>query len=270
MKQTPTTSVIIPVYNEKDYLLPCLKALHEQTVPIDEIIVVDNNTTDGSVREAKKHYPGVRFLNEPEQGIVFARNRGFDAASGDILVKIDCDSIAYPGWMENLLRTIQGFDGWTGYGDSQELNRFFQPIVGVVFRFFTYRINSLIAGTTIMFGSNLALTKEAWQEIKPNLHMRNDIWEDVDMSLALQNAGLKATASRFIGVSISARSANAPVGVFYRRTLGLPRVYALHGRTLSKILSYIEIHAAFFCWLVLKPLSFIGKNITRRPRPEQY
>ena len=270
MKTGLSTSVIIPVYNEKDYLERCLAALQDQTVPVDEIIVVDNNTNDGSVAAAKKMFKDVTFLDEKEQGIVFARNTGFDAAKGDILVKFDADTLAKPDWHQNLQDTIGDFDGWTGYGDTVELNKYVQPVVNVVFRFFTFRLNSAIAGAPFLFGCNLALRKDAWRTIKPKLHMRNDIWEDLDISLALKEAGLSATTSRHIGVSISARSANAPIGRFYKRTLGLPRVFRLHKMPVATALSCIELHIAFISWLLLKPPAFIGKTINRRPRPEQY
>ncbi len=270
MKKSLNTSVVIPSFNEEVYLEPCLEALLAQSVPVFEIIVVDNNSDDGSIVRAKKKFPSVKFLSEKEQGIVFARNTGFDAARGDIIAKLDADSITYPDWHKNLLETIDGLDGWTGYVDNDELNLAFQPIVNVLFRMFTYRLNKLIAGTAVMFGSNLAMTKEAWQTIRGSLNMRNDIWEDLDMSLAMSGAGLRVGTSKFQGLKISARSANAPIPRFYVRTLGQPRVYWLRRRWLSLIPSLILAHTAFMVWLVLKPLSFIGKTINRRSRPEQY
>lgn len=270
MKKSPKTSVIIPVYNEPFYLEKCLTALHQQTVPIDEIIVVDNNSTDDSIKKARKQFPDVIFLEEKKQGIVYARNTGFDAASGDVLIKIDADTVAYPGWIENLLESMIGHDGWSGYIDNTELNRYFQGIAVWVFNHHVFSLNKFACGFPMMFGSNCALTRDAWQIIKPGLHMRNDIWEDLDMAYAMHAHGLSVKTSRFKGVSISARSANASVGRFYARSLGQPRVHRLNRFWRGYILSLITMHLGFLSWIVLKPLSTIGKTIKKRPRPEQY
>lgn len=264
------TSVVIPAYNEKEYLEPCLDALLAQEVPVAEIIVVDNNTTDGSIEKARKKFPRVKFIKELEQGIVYARNTGFDAAQGELIVKLDADSITYPSWHGDLLETIGSFDGWTGYVDNDELNQYLQKPVNFIFNFFTFQLNKMIAQSVVMFGSNLAVTAEAWRKIRNDLNMRNDIWEDLDMSLAMKERKLQIALSTHQGLKISARSANAPISQFYKRTLGQPRVYFLHKQWLRMVGSIIFVHLGFVTWLVLRPLSFMGRQISRRPRPEQY
>lgn len=272
MKKHVSTSVIIPVYNEKDYLERCLKALSEQTVKVDEIIVVDNNTTDGSVERAKKKYPDVTWLQEKTQGIVYARNKGFNSARGDILVKIDADSLVVPRWHEKMLADFEdsNIDAWTGYVDNNELNKLFQPVANAVFLLLTYQSQRLTAGCVVMFGSNMAIRKEAWLQIRDELNMRNDIWEDLDMSLELKNKGLNTVLSKYRGAFISARSSNTTLGVFYRRMLGQARVHYIRRRWLSVVLSFLIAQLSVLAWLVLRPLSYVGKSITKRPRPEQY
>lgn len=264
------TSVVIPVYNEKDYLERCLAALIAQEIPVYEIIVVDNNTSDGSVDRAREKYPKVKFIKEEHQGIVFARNTGFDAARGDIIVKLDADSLTFPSWHGDLLETIGNFDGWTGYVDNDELNKYFQPIVNWTFNFYTFQVNKFIARTVVMFGSNMAITSTSWQKIRRSVTMRNDIWEDLDMSLAMQAKKLNIAMSTHKGLKISARSANTTIINFYRRLLGQPRVYWIRRRWPSAIASEVFVHICFITWLILKPLSTIGQTIKRRPRPEQY
>ena len=61
-------SVVIPVYNEKKRIKKCLDSLLSQSEKPDEIIVVDNNSTDSTVSIVRK-YKGVNLVHEKKQGI---------------------------------------------------------------------------------------------------------------------------------------------------------------------------------------------------------
>jgi glycosyltransferase involved in cell wall biosynthesis len=81
--KSPRVSVIIPCFNEEAVLANCLEALRAQTsVPL-EVIVVDNNSSDKTALIAKKF--GVKVVQEKQQGLIPARNKGFSVAKGDIL-----------------------------------------------------------------------------------------------------------------------------------------------------------------------------------------
>lgn len=97
-------SVIIPVYNEEKYIVPCLKSLLKQEEKPDEIIVVDNNCTDKTIPLVRK-YP-VKIVKEKKQGIVFARNHGFNIATGDIIARIDADSTAPKNWVQTIKKNF--------------------------------------------------------------------------------------------------------------------------------------------------------------------
>lgn len=98
----PSISLIIPAYNEEAYLPACLDAvmanIGDRAI---EIIVVDNNSTDGTSAVIGR-YPGVSSVFEAEKGITRARQRGYLAASGDILAYIDADTLPPPGWVEQI------------------------------------------------------------------------------------------------------------------------------------------------------------------------
>ena len=96
-------SLVIPVYNEESHLAACLDAIAAQTVQPFEVIVVDNNSTDQTVAIAQR-YPFVRLLHEKRQGVVFARDRGFTAARGDVIGRTDGDSILAPDWVAEIHR----------------------------------------------------------------------------------------------------------------------------------------------------------------------
>jgi glycosyltransferase involved in cell wall biosynthesis len=98
----PTISLIIPAYNEEDYLPACLDAVMRNLAgEVQEIIVVDNNSTDRT-KEIVARYPAVTYVFEPEKGITRARQCGYRAASGDILAYIDADTRPPAGWVEQI------------------------------------------------------------------------------------------------------------------------------------------------------------------------
>jgi glycosyltransferase involved in cell wall biosynthesis len=83
-------SAIVCAYNEERTLPAALHSLFAQTRVPDEVIVVNNASTDRT-RKVAAAFPGVTVVDEPEKGLVKARARGFAASSGDILVYIDAD-----------------------------------------------------------------------------------------------------------------------------------------------------------------------------------
>lgn len=99
----PDVSVIVPFYNEARYLERCVDALLAQTLPRDryEVILVDNNSTDGSYGLARSR--GVTVLTEPKQSSYAARNRGVAHARGRILAFTDSDCEPDSRWLERLL-----------------------------------------------------------------------------------------------------------------------------------------------------------------------
>src|SRR4051812_35670716 len=103
-----TISIIIPVYNDADHLRACLETIAAQIVPADEVIVVDNNSTDGSAAVARS-FPFVRLIHEKQQGICFARNAGFNASTADIIGRIDADSRLPAHWTRHVLTYMEHY-----------------------------------------------------------------------------------------------------------------------------------------------------------------
>lgn len=93
-------SVVIPARNEEQFIVGCLQALKGQTLPPDEIIVVDNGSTDRTVELAAGM--GVKLVNCPTPGVAVARQAGLEAATGDWVATTDADSRPIAGWLEAL------------------------------------------------------------------------------------------------------------------------------------------------------------------------
>jgi glycosyltransferase involved in cell wall biosynthesis len=96
-------SVIVCAHNEALYLPACLHSLLAQTRPPDEILVIDNASTD-ETRALAEQIPQVRVVAEPRKGLVVAREAARSAASGDILVYLDADCRAPLTWLERIER----------------------------------------------------------------------------------------------------------------------------------------------------------------------
>ena len=96
-------SVIVPVYNVKDYLEECLDSLVNQTCKDKEIILVDDGSTDGSGRICDSYaekYKEVRVVHKENGGVSAARNTGIEQASGDSLMFVDADDRIHPQMLQ--------------------------------------------------------------------------------------------------------------------------------------------------------------------------
>ena len=105
--QKPLISVIVPHLNQPDALAACLDTLNSQKLERSafEVIVVDNGST-ALPRAVIERYPGTLLLQEAKPGPGPARNRGVQAASGDILAFTDSDCRAHPDWLRCVLDTL--------------------------------------------------------------------------------------------------------------------------------------------------------------------
>src|SRR5262245_22417680 len=99
-------SVVIPAYNEEGYLAATLEALETALTSIDdaEIIVVDHESTDAT-REIEEGL-GATIVTETEHNISKVRNTGGVAATGDVLVFLDADTLVRPGLFEKIIEEM--------------------------------------------------------------------------------------------------------------------------------------------------------------------
>jgi GT2 family glycosyltransferase len=101
-------SVVIANWNGRHHLEACLAALDEQTRLPDEVIVVDNGSTDGSVAWLAQRYPAVTVIaNAHNRGFAAANNQGLQAARGDYLALLNNDTRPEPGWLTALLVAVE-------------------------------------------------------------------------------------------------------------------------------------------------------------------
>ena len=122
------TTVVIPLYNGERTIDEALRSVLEQTLPPDEIIVVDDGSTDGGpaiVQQMAKAYP-ITLLTKPNGGQSSARNLGVQHAHGDLIALLDQDDTWYPSHLAELTKPFQESRprplGWV-YSNLDEVDR---------------------------------------------------------------------------------------------------------------------------------------------------
>lgn len=101
-------TIIIPNYNGKHFLPPCMEALSKQSYQEFEVIVVDNHSTDGSTEYMEEYYPEVRIITlDKNRGFSAAVNAGIRQASTPYVILLNNDTIVDPYFVEELLRAVR-------------------------------------------------------------------------------------------------------------------------------------------------------------------
>jgi GT2 family glycosyltransferase len=112
-------SIIIVAYNARTYLADCLDSLLAEDRPEYEIIVVDNASGDGSAEFVAERYPTVRLVRHRENcGFGHGNNLGAGMAAGKYLAFLNPDTVAEPGWLEELIGALEA-DTAAGMATSQ-------------------------------------------------------------------------------------------------------------------------------------------------------
>ena len=195
-------SIVIPLYNKEDYVKETLQSVFDQTQLPSELIIVDDQSTDGSLQQVREffeelppQYNSVRIeIIELKKngGVGHARNVGFEKTTGDIVSFLDADDLYAPDLLEttNSLMTSHGIDFLVvgihlfpsnEYSpDLKKLNQKLTPIISDA-----YRMDEPLKVVTSMqflmgVGSNL-IVKRKWMESihfyeEPNFYEGIDYW----------------------------------------------------------------------------------------------
>jgi glycosyltransferase involved in cell wall biosynthesis len=162
-------SFVVPAYNEEALIASCLASIQAEIARIGcpaEIIVVDNNSTDGT-RHIASSVAGVTVVDEPQQGLVQARRAGCFAASGRLIANIDADTILPEGWLRTALAEFShspDLVALSGPCIYYDLPRSARLVAAVFYRiaFATYLFVRFVLGAGSMIqGGNFIISKRA-------------------------------------------------------------------------------------------------------------
>ena len=105
----PEVSVVLPFYNAELTLGRAVSSILDQTFSDFELILVDNNSTDGSSRIAELFAAKddrIKMIREEEQGVVFAMNKGMELARGRFIARMDADDVSHPKRLRKQLQFL--------------------------------------------------------------------------------------------------------------------------------------------------------------------
>ena len=221
-------SIVIPVYNEAASLSACLQAIARQNVAAFEVIVVDNNSTDATVTVARR-FPFVTLLHEARQGVVHARNRGFNAARGDIIGRIDADTLLPIDWVEKLESIFSNKNIAAVSGAPHYYDQVFSVIGDSIDRVVRARLARKLADNNFLYGANMALRFSAWRHVRSHLCVKNGLHEDLDLAIHLQTFGLCVRYEQSLLAGVSSRRFDSSFASLVPYTLVGWRTYAAHG-----------------------------------------
>ncbi len=251
-------SLVIPVYNEADHLAACLQAIARQTWRPHEVIVVDNNSSDGTAVIAEA-FDFVTVLREPRQGVVHARNRGFNAASGDIIGRIDADTLLPPSWIAQVQNIFKDQSVTAVSGAPHYYDFALAGVADAIDIYMRDRLARKLGDTNFLWGANMAVRRSAWLDIRQFLCNQAGMHEDFDLGLHLQASGLRVAYDEQLVAGVSSRRIDSGWLAYARYTLASPRTYALH-RLRSRRHMYPVI---IVCWLAYLP----GRMVYRGYNP---
>jgi glycosyltransferase involved in cell wall biosynthesis len=223
-------SIVIPARNEERHIRKCLDAIAAQTIKPDEVIVVDNDSSDKTA-EVARSYPFVKVLHEPKKGIVFARDRGFDAVKSDIIARLDADTVLPPTWVARVLKFYSEPDNWhkAVTGGCYFYNLHTGHLTGRSYDLVVFRFNRLLLGHYFPWGSNSALPREAWAKVRGEVCQKANIHEDLDLGFHLNKAGYKIEYKSNLRVGAVARRVVTERGELWEYLAMWPRTFRANG-----------------------------------------
>lgn len=191
-------SFVIPAYNEEDGIVECLTVLNAEIARhknIETEVLVTNNASTDATRERALSVPGTTVIDESRKGIVFARQAGFEASTGDLIANIDADTRVPEGWLSTVIQefsadpSLIALTGPHIYYDMPLYVRLVTKmwyVVGFIFD----RINRFFFHKSSLFqGGNYIVRREALEKIGGYDTTIQFYGEDVNTGMRLNAIG---------------------------------------------------------------------------------
>ncbi len=237
-------SFVIPAYNEEDNILTCLSVLQTEIARNQnietEVLVINNASTDRTFERAQSVL-GTKVINEPQKGVVWARQAGFKASTGDLIANIDADTQITKNWLPTVIRefsqdpSLIALTGPHVYFDLPLYARLITKIWYIIGFAFDYITGLFFHKKSLFQGGNYIVRREALEKIGGYNTNIQFYGEDVDTGRRLNAIGK------------------------VKWTFALP-IYA-SGRRLQKngLIKTGFLYAISFIWI-----TFLGKPFTQK------
>jgi glycosyltransferase involved in cell wall biosynthesis len=236
-KTPPTVGIVIPAYNEEDTIRACVLAAIDQTVPAEEIIVVDNKSTDQTatiLRELQAEFPDAPLIvlrQDEAQGITPTRNMGFDAVTSDVIGRIDSDSVLEPNWVEETKKVFMDTDVHAATGPVIYYDMPLRRYMAKADDSARQAISRLVKQYHFLFGTNMALRRTAWEAVRGDICLDADreMFEDIDLSVHLYDDGFTIVYAPKMVAGMSARRIDDSPKDFLAYVKRFDTTYRHHG-----------------------------------------
>lgn len=183
-------SVIVPLYNKKDYVFKTIKSVLDQTYPYFELIVVDDGSTDGSLNVVKEvNDDRLIIIEQNNSGVSSARNKGVENASYDYIAFLDADDWWDISFLEKMVCLLKEYPNAGIYAANYSIvrngileNRVSNPWTG----YLDYLNSFYEKGDSPIWTSAVLLCKEIFQKLNgfdKNLRYGEDLVLWIKMSL---------------------------------------------------------------------------------------
>ncbi len=180
--------MVIPSRNDARFLRRCLHDLAVQTRLADEIVVVDNDSEDETAAVGLEG--GARVVVQPVHGIWPAASAGYDAASGELILRLDADSRPPADWIEQAVNAFEAdpaLDMLVGHGDFYGPRRVINWIGTTLYIGGMHAVLTPYFGHPPVFGSNFAMRRTAWEQMRKAAHITNaHIHDDMDLTFQIR------------------------------------------------------------------------------------
>ncbi len=260
----PLVSIIVPAWNEEVGVLSTVRSLLDNSYDNLEVVIINDGSTDNSDAVIKEFIAnalpsGKRIIYEYKEngGKGSALNRGIELSNGDIIITIDADSIAHKDAIKNFVEHFADSRVMAAVGNVKIGNT--TSIIGTVqyleflFSFYFKRADSVMGSIYIIGGAAGAFRKEVFEQLGP--YNDTNITEDIELSIRIQNAGMK--------IVYAAESIVYTEGASDMQSLMKQRLRWKRGR-IDTFLQYKKLffstkgkHNTFLSWFVL-PFAVLG------------
>lgn len=120
MSVSPTISVVIPLYNQAENIVATVESVLAQTLPATQVIVVDDGSTDDPTPHLQSFVDAGRItlVQQTNQGVTTARNRGLQDVSGDFVIFLDADDLWRPAFLERIAGLVDAYPDCSVFATS--------------------------------------------------------------------------------------------------------------------------------------------------------
>ncbi len=232
----PLVSVIVPVYNVKQFLPESIESVINQTYRNLDILLVDDGSTDGSSEICDAYATKdsrIRVVHQENKGLSGARNAGLDIMNGDIVAFLDSDDAFHPEMIQLMVATMQrnGTDVVICRHSSCRTNkkmkhpRISSEKATLILYDRREALRALLSGKIDWYAWNKVYRRECFEAIR---YPQGQVYEDIDTTYTILNSAKKVALI------------DAPLIMYRRRLESITEKYELRSAQ-DRIQSYVNI-----------------------------